>query len=476
MASKKKHVAVIGGGLIGCAAARELSKYDVNVSLIEKESEVALGVSRASSSIVHPGFRYWKPGTLRAQAVREGLVEIEKLSLELEFPFSTVGEIVVAWDESGIEKIKTLKQQGETNGLTDLTIIGPDELRELEPNVTEEAVAALYSPTAAVSSSFECTIAMAESAELNGADIHCNTTVLEIMKEKDSFIICTDKGEIKADFVINAAGLYVDEIAKMAGSRLPLAPERGQEFIFDKNIGSIVKHMVFPAKGSFVIPTVHGNVMMGTTKEVPEDLRDTQVTAAAWKKVFNSAQTLIPSIRPESIIRGFAGIRPQPEAGDIVIADDVPGFISACSGSPGIQTSVVMAGWIRDRLEKQGLVLKKRVDFVPERKKIRSFAAMTDKEREAAVNEDPLYGHVICRCETVTEAEILEAIKRGARTLDGVKYRTRAGMGRCQGGFCGPRIARILSEQLGIPMEKVQKNVSGTFYVVKKAKELILEA
>lgn len=476
MADQNYQVVVIGSGLVGSAIAHELSKYDLNTALIEKEQEVALGVSRASSSIVHPGFRYWKPGTLRALAVKEGIEEIKNLSEQLDFPYETVGELIVAWDEAGIEKIETLKRQGETNGLTNLRIITADELKEMEPNVTDAAISALYSPNAGISSSFECAIALAESAEINNVNILYNTEVLDIIKDKNGFILSTTKGKISSQYIINAAGLFTDEIAQKVGSSLPIKPERGQEFIFDKNIGSIVNHMVFPAKGSFVIPTVHGNIMVGTTKEVPKNFRDNQVTAAAWDKIFNAATKLIPSLPKEYIIRGFAGIRPQPAIGDISIVSDIPRFISACTGSPGIQTSVVVSKWIIKELKKQGIKLVKRDDFIPERKRIESFASMTNKERENAISANPLYGHVICRCETVTEAEIIEAIRRGARTIDGVKYRTRAGMGRCQGGFCGPRIARILSEQLNIPMNKVQKNVSGTFYVAKKAKELILEA
>jgi glycerol-3-phosphate dehydrogenase len=471
----KPKVVIIGGGLVGAAAAREMSRYDLDIIIIEKEPEVSLGISRASSCIIHPGFRYWEPGKLRTKAVKEGINKLPQISKELSVEYKEMGEIVVARNEEERERLNTLKKQGETNGLNNLKMISKDELKELEPNVTSEAIAALLAPTAAISSSFELCIALAESAIKNGVNIRRETEILGIKKEKNGFIIETNKGEIQADFIVNASGLNVDKIAKMVGDELPIKGVRGEEYIIDKKSGSLINHLIFPAKGPFVIPTIHGNLMLGTTQEQVEDYDDNAITAKAFGKIFKGAQSLIPDLARDQVIRGFAGVRANPLSGDIEITSKVPGFVSVCLGSPGIQTSLIVAEWIVDIFKKQGLQLVTRSDFDPYREPIIKFNNLSIEEKRKLVAKDQRYAHVVCRCETITEAEMVEAIRRGACTVDGVKYRTRAGMGRCQGGFCGPRVARIISRELGIPMNKVRKNILDSNYVLIKTKELLLE-
>jgi len=473
---KPPRIAVIGSGIVGTAIARELSKYDAEIFILEKEPEISLGATRASSSIVHPGFRYWKPGTLRARAVREGLDEIKRLSTILEFPFKEVGELIVARNEDEYPKLNKYMEQGKTNGLENLRMITAEELRDLEPNICDDAIGAMFAPSAAVAGSFDCAIAFAESAQINGASIHTDEEVLSIRKDKDKFIIETELTTYSVDIVINAAGGHVEKLAKMLGEELPIILQRGQEYVFDKSVGDLVNHMVFPASGAFVIPTVHGNLMVGTCKTNVNDTRDTPITQAVWDKVFKGAQALIPALSRSSVIRGFAGVRPNPADGDIQIVDTVKGAVSAVTGSPGIQTSVIVAKWVVEKLTAQGFEFTKKDDFIPERENIKAFSSMTEVEREKAVAEDPMYSHLICRCEHVSEAEIVEAIRRGARTMDGVKYRTRAGMGRCQGGFCGPRVAQIISRETGIPVEKILKNSSMSMYVKTKTKEILLES
>lgn len=474
MKTRQQTIVVIGGGLLGTAAARELAKYDLEILLIEKEPEVSFGVSKASSSIVHPGFRYWNPKQLRSRAVKEGQKILRTVCKELSVSYREIGEIVVARNEAETEIIHRLKKQGETNGLTNLEIIDQERLHRMEPFVSEEATAALWAPTAAITTSFELAIAMAESAEKNGVKILLETEVLGIKKDRNGYVVSTNKGDIYCDFVINAAGLGVSSVAAMIGDELPIKGERGQEYIMDKNSGNLVNHMVFPAKGPFIIPTAHGNLMIGTTKEPVTDYSDNVTTAEAFKKIFLAAKKLVPALDQGQVIQGFAGIRPNPASGDVAVTDKVPGFISISSGSPGIQTSVYLAGMVRDRLEKQIPGLKRRNDFDPYREPIPCFNSMSLEEKQKIIERDPSYSHVVCRCETVTEGEIVEAIRRGARTMDGVKYRVRAGMGRCHGGFCGPRVAAILARELNISMEEVRKNTAGSYYVTSKAKELLL--
>jgi glycerol-3-phosphate dehydrogenase len=476
IANKRQKVVIIGGGLLGTAAARELSRLDLDITLIEKEPEVSFGVSKASSSIVHPGFRYWKPEQLRSSIVKEGHTLLRSISEEISAPYEEVGELIVARNEDEMEILSKLKKQGETNGLTSLEIIDKKRLMEMEPYLTDEAIAALWAPTAAISSSFEFTIALAESAEKNGVNIKLETEVTGIKKDNKGYIVLTNNGDFHADYVINAAGLGVSKVAAMAGDRLPIKGQRGQEYIMDKNSGYLVKHMVFPAKGPFVIPTVHGNLMIGTTKEELEDYDDTSTTGEAFAKIFSSVKKLVPELNRGQLIQEFAGVRPNPESGDVEITDKVPGFISICSGSPGVQASVAMAKRITERLAKENPELKARDDFDPYRDRIPCFSDMSIEEKREIIKKDSRYSHVICRCETVTEGEIVEAIKRGARTIDGVKYRVRAGMGRCHGGFCGPRVAGILARELKVPMEKIKKNKSGSYYVMLKTKELLLQS
>lgn len=473
---KPLKIAVIGSGIVGTATARELSKYDAEILILEKEPEISLGATRASSSIVHPGFRYWKPGTLRAKAVKEGLEEIKRLATILEFPFEQVGELVVARNEDEFPKLNKYMEQGKTNGVDDLRMITAEELREMEPNICEDAIGALYAPGGAIAGSFDCAIAFAESAQINGVSVHTDEEVLFISKEKDKFIIETELTTYSVDIVINAAGGQAEKIAKMLGEELPVVLQRGQEYVFDKSVGHLVNHMVFPASGAFIIPTVHGNLMAGTSKSDVDDTRDTPITQAVWDKVFKGAQALIPALPRSAVIRGFAGVRPNPADGDIQIVDTAQGAVSVSTGSPGIQTSVIVAKWVVERLAAQGFEFTKKDDFIPERENIKAFSSMTNAEREKAVAENPMYSHLICRCEHVSEAEIVEAIRRGARTMDGVKYRTRAGMGRCQGGFCGPRVAQIISRETGIPVENILKNSSMSVYVKTKTKEILLES
>jgi len=474
--TKKTKIAIIGGGIVGTTAARELSKYDAEIFIIEKEPEISLGTTRASSSIVHPGFRYWKPGTLRAKAVKEGIEEIEKLSTILQYPYRKVGFLIVAMSEDDLPALKTFMDHGQTNGLTNLRMISVEELREMEPNICKEVIGAMYAPNGGVAGSFDCAFAFAESAQLNGVSIYTNEEVLSIIKEKEKFIIETTLNTYSVDVVINAAGGHTDKIAHMLGEELPLELQRGQEYVFDKSVGGIINHGVFPVHGAFIVPTVHGNLMVGTCKTIVNDTRDTPVTQAVWDKNSKGAQKLVPALPKSALIRGFAGVRPVPLSGDISIVDTVVGAVSVLTGSPGIQTSIIIAKWIVDKLAAQGIDLRKRTDFIPERENIKAFSHMTNLEREKAVAKDPRYSHLICRCESVSEAEIVEAVRRGARTMDGVKYRTRAGMGRCQGGFCGPRVAQIISRETGIPVEKILKNIDGSVYVKSKTKEILLDS
>ncbi|MFC0906306.1 NAD(P)/FAD-dependent oxidoreductase [Clostridium sp. MT-14] len=472
-------VTIIGAGVIGSSIARELCKYKLNVCVVEKDFDVGNGTSKANSAIVHAGFDA-KPGTLKGKLNSRGNKMFDKLSKELDFPFKRIGSLVVCFDKEGIADLEKLKQQGIENGVPDLEILDGDKVREMEPNLSKNVTAALYAPTGGIVCPYEMTIALAENAFTNGTEFKLDTKVTSIVKSGGNYLIKTDKGNIESKIVVNAAGVFSDEINNMVSeNKLSIIPRRGQYCLFDKAVGDTVSRTIFQlptkmGKGVLVTPTVDGNLLIGPDAEDIDDKEDLNTTSEGLDFIISKASLSVNQLPMRQVITSFSGLRAH-GTGDFVIGEveDAPNFINAAGiESPGLSSSPAIAVVIKDIIVNR-LKPEKNDKFNPIRKGIPKFREMTNQERKKIIAKNSKYGRIICRCETVTEGEIVDAIRRplGARSVDGVKKRTRAGMGRCQGGFCGPRVVEILARELRISPQEVTKSGEHSNLLVGKDKE-----
>jgi glycerol-3-phosphate dehydrogenase len=475
---------IIGAGITGCSIARELSRYDLNITVVEKEEDVACGTSKANSAIVHAGFDA-APGTWKAKLNVEGNKLYPALCEELDVPLVMNGSLVVAVTEEEEKALEELLERGKINGVKYLSIIGKDELHAMEPNLSPNARAALNAPTGGLVCPYELTIALAENANQNGVKFLLNAPVIDIeVLEDSSFLVKTPKGSIRSKYVINAAGLFADEISKMAGAEeYSITPRKGEYLIFDKHFGNLVSKAIFPtptkiSKGILVCPTVDGNIFIGPNSNNIEDKNDTSVNPPGIKEIIEGGKKLVPDLPLKNIITSFAGLRAVSNTNDFIIeaSKKVRGFINVGGiQSPGLTSAPAIAIMVREILQEQGVTLKEKPDFIPQRPKKVRFRELDNKERSKLIEQNPAFGHVICRCETVTEAEIIDAIKRpvGARSIDAVKRRTRAGMGRCQGGFCSPRVLEIIARDLGIAPLEITKKGPDSNMLVARIKEFL---
>lgn len=484
-------VAVIGAGIIGASISRVLSMFeDFEVILVEKEADVGWGVSKANTGIIHAGYDD-EPELypLRAKLCVEGNRIWREWVRELDIPVKWCGSLVLAFNDDEVNVLKDLFHRGLKNGVKNLEIIGAEEIRLLELNASENAIAALFAPTAGQISPWEAVIAFVENSVANGVKLHLSTEVRGV-KVKDGCVLGleTSRGFLEADWVINASGLYADKISSMAGvGGYRIKPRRGEYFVFDREAEPKVSRILFPtptpiSKGVVVTTTVEGNLMIGPSAEdLAEDQRDEKGnTRRGLEQVWSSASKLVKRLPPRSmVIRFFAGLRPEPAGGDFIVRkySDVRGFIDAAGmRSPGLTSAPAVAYMVLS-------MLKSELDYEPERKsgwspyrkRILRFSELTHGERSALISKEPRYGRIICVDEMVTEMEIIEAIKRGATTIDGVKFRTRACMGKCQGSSCMYKIALILSKELGIPLWKVSVKGPGTEIGIGDVKALFEE-
>ena len=464
-------IVIIGAGIVGSTVARELSKYELKTMVVEKEADVAFGSpTKANTGIIHAGYDD-KPGTLRAQHCSRGNALWHEIVKEVDAPFMTTGSLVVAFDDEDLKKLEDLKSRGEQNHVPGLEIVKDRRrLSEIEPNLSGEAVAALRAPTAAVTIPYELAIAMMESAVQNGVEVSLRTEVTGVEARNGEIRgVRTNNGEIDAECVVNVAGLWADGISAMAGAgHFRIHPRKGEYFVLDRKLGEVVRHVVFPiptpvSKGIVVAPTVEGNVLIGPNAQDIDDKEDTGTTAAGLAEVLDGAIRLIPSLpdMKRAAITNFSGLRPEPDGDDFIIesTEDPKGFVNVAGmRSPALTSAPSIARRVVEVLEELGLGLRRKSTFDPRRRSIRRplHEPVTDNVQDF-VRSNPAYGHVVCRCEHVTEGEVLEAIRRGASTMDGIKFRTRAGMGRCQGGFCTPHVLRILASELGVEEEEITK-------------------
>jgi glycerol-3-phosphate dehydrogenase len=457
---------IIGGGIVGTSLAYELAKYDLVVVLLEKEAELSFGVSKANSGIVHTGFQSDFRQLKTRLAVRGNELHGEIAGL-LDTSHARLGELVVAFpgERQGLEQIK---ETGEKLRIPGLEFMDRNWLHDHEPNLSREIECALLGPTAAVINPYETVYAMAENALANGVQIHCENEVTSIKGENKSWRVVTAKSQDRTRYVINAAGLYADHVAQMAGIRVPpIKPLKGQEYLLDKHTGRLTGRVIFPlpqkaTKGILVIPTADGNTMIGPTAEEIEDRKDVSTSKTGKERVLASARRLIPTLREDQIIASFAGLRPSTKEGDFHIREDMEGFVNLVGvQSPGLTSAPAIAEYVVKMLsDKVSFAPKKH--HIAKRHGIPRFRKLSHGERNELIREDPEFGEVVCRCELVTKREIKEAIKRGARTLDGIKFRTRSQMGRCHGSFCTMKIMSIMAEELRIPYEAITKRGKGS--------------
>ena len=460
-------VIIIGAGVSGAAAARELSRYKGRICVLEKEEDVCCGTSKANSAIVHAGYDA-APGSLMAKLNVRGNALMGDLAKDLDIPFRRIGSLVVCLSEEDMPGLQALYDRGQANGVPDLRIIYHDELLQMEPNLSEETYAALYAPTAGIVCPFGLNIALAENAAMNGVEFHFDTEVQSLERRQGGgWILHTSQGSYETRLVVNAAGVYADSLHNMISSgKIHITPRRGDYCLLDKTTGSHVNHTIFPlpskyGKGILVSPTIHGNLLLGPTAIDVADPEATNTTADGLAQVLENAGRYVKEIPYKNVITSFAGLRAHEDGHEFIIGE-VPGaenFID-CAGieSPGLTSSPAIGEMVAE-IVRAKLELSEKEHFISRRKGIMNPTQLPDGERQEWIRRHPAYGHIVCRCEHISEGEILDAIHRplGARSLDGVKRRVRAGMGRCQGGFCSPRVMELLSRELDIPLEQITK-------------------
>ncbi len=467
-------VAIVGAGVTGSAIARELSKYKVNACVIERDEDVCTGTSKANSAIVHAGFDA-KPGSLKAKLNVLGNQMMDQLAEDLDFPFKRNGSLVVCTKDQDPALLQKLADQGKENGVPDIKILNRDEVLAMEPNIADDVVAALYAPTGAIVCPFHLTMALAENACDNGVEFFLNTEVQKIEKKDDHFVITTNGKTIEAKTVVNAAGVYADELNNMVSeNKIEIIARRGQYMLLDKTAGNHVSHTIFQlpsamGKGVLVTPTVHGNLLVGPTAEDVDNKEGVNTTMEGLDSLAPTCALSVKNVPLRQVITSFAGLRAHDTLGDFIIGEaaDCEGFFNAAGiESPGLSSAPAIGQMVATMVAKK-LALVENPDFNGKRTGILNPSKMTLEERNELIKKNPAYGQIICRCESVSEGEILDAIHRtlGARSVDGVKRRTRAGMGRCQSGFCAPKVMEILEREVPMSMFDVTKNGGDSAYV-----------
>ena len=469
---------VIGAGVTGCAVARELSRRRGSFLVVERALDVCEGTSKANSAIIHAGFDA-EPGTLKASMNVKGNKMMDQLSEELDIPFKRIGALVVCLREDELPRLRELYDRGIANGVEGLSLLTGDEARAMEPNLTEEVCGALLAETSGVVCPFELTLGLGESAAINGVEFRFDTQVTGLSRDGDNWLIATDKGDIAAKAVVNAAGVYAGELHNMVcEDKLRITPRKGEYCLLDKTAGRHVSHTVFQlpgklGKGVLVSPTVHGNLLVGPTAADVDDPETAATTAEGLAEVAEKSGWAVKNVPMRQVITSFVGLRAHEDGDDFILGESAEGFFDAAGiESPGLSSAPAigeyLAGMVADKLG-----LEPNESFDPIRKGVPKLAEMPVKERAELITKDPRYGSIICRCEEISEGEILDAIHSilGTRTLDGVKRRTRAGMGRCQAGFCSPRVMEILSRELSLDLTEIRKSGKGSQIVLEKTRK-----
>lgn len=477
-------VAVIGAGVVGAMITRELSKLDLKVILLEKCNDIAMGTSKANSAIVHAGFDA-ETGSLKAKLNVQGASLMAYYCNKLHVPYKNIGSLVVAYSWDDMHTLEELFERGFANGVPNMEIIDRERLKEMEPYISDEAIGALWAPTAGIVSPYELTIAAVENAVINGAKVKRNSGVFDIEYKNELFTLSTASGIVKAKYVINCAGVFADQIAKMIGdTSFKIIPRKGEYYLLDKIEGKKVKHVLFHCpskmgKGILITPTCHGNVLMGPTAiDLDFDSKlDTDTTIEGLNIVKTDVRSVIPDLSTRNAITSFAGLRAhiESENSDFLIepSKENERFINVAGiESPGLTAAPAIGRYVINIFKQIAPQYSTKEHYETTRPAPIRVNELSDEDRKALVEKDKRYGRIICRCEGITEGEIIDAIKSpcGARDVDGVKRRTRAGMGRCQGGFCGSKVVEILARELGVEMNKITKHGNGSKIVYERTK------
>ncbi len=466
---------IVGAGVTGCAVARELSRREGRFLVLEKEPDVCEGTSKANSAIIHAGFDA-EPGTWKARMNVRGNAMMDKLSEELDIPFQRIGALVVCLCEEDLPKLRALYEKGKTNGVPGLRLLTGQEARELEPNLQKEVCGALLAETSGIVCPFELTLGMGENAAQNGVEFRFDTEVLSLERSEESWILHTDTGDVKARAVVNAAGVYADRLHNLVSEeKLAITARRGEYMLLDKSAGGHVRHTVFQlpgqyGKGVLVSPTVHGNLLLGPTARDLEEKESTATTADGLREVAEKSAFGVEGLPLRQVITSFSGLRAHEAGDDFVLGETADGFFDAAGiESPGLTSAPAIGEYLAEKIAEK-LALPEKKDFTPTRRGVPHIASLPLAERVEKIRENPAYGAIVCRCEEISEGEILDAIHStlGARTLDGVKRRTRAGMGRCQSGFCSPRVMELLSRELPEELLEIRKNGKASGIVLEK--------
>ncbi len=470
-------IIIAGGGVIGGMVARELSKYNLSVCILEKQNDVAMGASKANSGIIHGGYDP-EPNTLKAKMNSRGVELLYKAAKELNVPFKQNGSMICAFGKAEESEVYNLYNRGIENGIKEMRIISGDEARQIEPALSDEVSLVLYVPTAGIICPYKLTIAAIGNAMDNGVELIRNFEICDIKKNDSGFIITSTNGqEVSAKYLINCAGCHGDKVAKLAGDgEFEIIPRAGEYLLLDKAEGSTVSHTIFQVpssngKGILVTPTVDGNLLTGPTAAVVESADNNEITPEGIKTVIDLAKRSVPEIQFSKVITSFAGVRSSEKNGDFIIevSKKVEGLVNvAAIDSPGLTSCVAIAEYVTEILKNIGVTLNAKENWVGNRADTEAFNHMTDDEKDAFIKQNPAYGKIVCRCESITEGEIRAAVRQNPKALDmdGVKRRTRSGMGRCQGGFCSPYVMRIIAEENGIKMEDVTKKGGASKMVV----------
>lgn len=489
-------VAIIGAGVTGTFLSRELSRYALKVVLIEKDTDVANGITKANTAIIHSGYNA-KEGTLKARLNKISNPMFEQICEELDVPFKRIGSLLIAFHKEGMKKVIERYQRGLLNNIKDIRILSKEQILKLEPHISSDVIGGLYAPNTGIIGPWELTIALAENAVQNGVTLKLESRVEDIKKEREGYEIVTGREKIRSKYIINCAGLFADEINNMVSPpAFKIVPKRGQYYVLDKSTGDLIQHVVFQAqkksiKGVIVTPTVDGNLLIGPSADEIDDKTDLKTTMDQLHIIRTNAKWTSEIIPFEKTIKTFAGLRPKLELyvkneetgvievddsfGDFIIGEskDAKGFINVAGiKSPGLTASPAIAEYVIDILKDIIGELKPNPLFNPIRDKMIRFKDLNDEDKEALIRIDSRYGNVVCRCQHITEGEIVDSIHRkvGATTIDGVKKRVGTGMGRCQGSFCGPRIMNILARELKRDIKDLRKNEEGSYIITNETK------
>lgn len=478
-------VAVVGAGVVGASIARKLSAYACDTVILEKEWDVSFGVTKTNSGIIHGGFHY-PTSTLKGRLEVLGNIMFDRLQQELHFPFRRCGILAAAFTIEEMKTIEKMYMQGVENKVIGLELCNRDRIHSLEPKLNPDVVGGLHAPSGGVIEPYRFVFSLIESAKKNGVELRTRFKVVKAEKRKGHFLIQAENGEsLRARYLVNAAGLYADEVSAIFNAEhLQIKPLKGQEFLLDRNAAGLPGKVIFPvpsivSKGILVIPTPEGTCMVGPTAIEQKDKEDLSTSQSNFATVFHSARRLIPKISERDIITSFAGLRPTLKGNDfyIAISEKQPELIQVAGiQSPGLTAAPAIGEYVKDLLKRAGLVLTERPDYDPFVDEVPRIRKLSPYEADALVQKEPAYGEIICRCESVSEAEIVSAIRQGHTTMDGIKFYTRAQMGRCQGGFCSYKILKILQRETGMSIEEITKRGLGSNLITDRVGGLAVKA